>query len=95
MLYRIEAGACINCGSCRRHCPFEAVEYTLHHRIDPTKCTGCTICYVVCPVNDDNTVIVPVPVGKPIAISQERKRRMRREMLQELKVMQRYWRPLT
>ncbi len=50
--YHIDEVACINCGSCRRFCPVDAIPYiNLQHQIDMEGCIGCTICYAVCPVD--------------------------------------------
>jgi ferredoxin len=50
--YYIDEPTCINCGSCRRFCPVDAIPYVnLQHQIDMDNCIGCTICYAVCPVD--------------------------------------------
>ena len=52
LVYHIDEDACINCGSCRRFCPVDAIPYVnLRHQVDMEACTGCTICYAVCPVD--------------------------------------------
>jgi MinD superfamily P-loop ATPase len=51
-IYHIDEIACINCGSCRRFCPVDAIPYErLRHQVDMAICVGCTICYAVCPVD--------------------------------------------
>jgi formate hydrogenlyase subunit 6/NADH:ubiquinone oxidoreductase subunit I len=51
---RIDLGACINCGWCRRVCPTETIKYfsTGHrtHIVDADGCIDCGICAPVCPV---------------------------------------------
>jgi ferredoxin len=52
LAYHIDEEACINCGSCRRFCPVDAIPYIyLQHQVNMEVCTGCTICYAVCPVD--------------------------------------------
>jgi Fe-S-cluster-containing hydrogenase component 2 len=50
--YRIDEAACINCGSCRRFCPVDAIPYRgLRHQVEMARCIGCTICFALCPVD--------------------------------------------
>ncbi len=52
--YTIDGKICIEkghgCGVCRKNCPQNAIsgEIKKEHRIDPTKCDKCGICYDVC-----------------------------------------------
>ena len=52
--YTISEDICIKvghgCGVCRKQCPDNAIigEKNQSHRIDPTKCGKCGICYDVC-----------------------------------------------
>jgi MinD superfamily P-loop ATPase len=45
----IDKAKCIQCGSCRENCNFEAV--TSDFEVDTIACEGCGVCKVVCPVN--------------------------------------------
>lgn len=51
----IRAKDCVGCGTCRRHCRFEALlrEKTDDGRdvymVDPLACEGCGVCVTVCP----------------------------------------------
>lgn len=52
--YTIDGNICVEkghgCGVCRKNCPQSAItgELKKEHRIDPTKCDKCGICYDVC-----------------------------------------------
>jgi ferredoxin len=64
-LARVELDLCRlsdnrECDLCHRHCPFDAVSFAWNEAaycrspvIDPTRCTGCGACAVVCPGPDD------------------------------------------
>jgi MinD superfamily P-loop ATPase len=78
MIFEIHEDLCINCGSCRRHCPFEAIPYDMQHRIDADLCTGCTLCYAVCPVEDCIT-LVDQPAA---ALSDSKRTALRSSLLQ-------------
>lgn len=64
MAVRIELGACINCGLCRKACPTDAIRFfTTHHRthvVEPQLCIDCPKCIAVCPeaciIPDDSYV---------------------------------------
>jgi len=51
LLFTIAEEACINCGSCRRFCPVDAIPYYMRHQIDARACVGCVVCYAVCPAD--------------------------------------------
>ncbi|BEP29257.1 4Fe-4S binding protein [Helicovermis profundi] len=43
--------SCIECGICKKECPFDAISVGEPFSIDPKKCDECGICYSLCPVN--------------------------------------------
>ncbi len=45
----IDPAICIQCGACREHCRFDAIDaaFVVH----PAACEGCRVCWHVCPVN--------------------------------------------
>jgi ferredoxin len=45
---RIDPGTCTGCGSCRRACPFQAIELADVARVDAMRCMGCGVCQAVC-----------------------------------------------
>ena len=44
----INPDMCIQCGACREHCRFNAIDE--HYAIHPAACEGCRVCWHVCPV---------------------------------------------
>lgn len=51
MAYKIDADACINCGSCESECPSGAIsEADDKRKIDADACISCGSCSSVCPV---------------------------------------------
>jgi len=42
---------CVECGKCKKSCPFNAIEEGKPYHIDPKFCDECGTCYDVCPVN--------------------------------------------
>jgi len=57
---------CLGLGTCKRVCPFDAVEITREGIavIDPETCTGCGICVKQCPKG----IIQLVPIEKRVSI---------------------------
>jgi Na+-translocating ferredoxin:NAD+ oxidoreductase RNF subunit RnfB len=57
---------CLGLGTCKRVCPFDAVEITQEGIavIDPEKCTGCGICVTECP----RGIIQLAPIEKGVSI---------------------------
>lgn len=50
MAYKIDAGTCVNCGTCEPDCPVGAISENGGHReIDATKCISCGTCASECP----------------------------------------------
>ncbi len=50
MAYKIDAGTCVNCGTCEPDCPVGAIsENDGHREIDATKCISCGTCASECP----------------------------------------------
>nr|MBN2277395.1 4Fe-4S binding protein [candidate division Zixibacteria bacterium] len=50
----IDSELCTDCGICREHCRFNAIEYNDtgtggSYRIDPLACEGCGLCVYLCP----------------------------------------------
>ena len=43
----IDKSRCTDCGLCREHCRFDAINHRL--QIDPFLCEGCGVCVAVCP----------------------------------------------
>ncbi len=61
MKFAIDEVACIDCGACRRYCPVDCIPYTaLQHRVEVERCTGCTICFAVCPAE----AVITIPDGR-------------------------------
>lgn len=49
-LYRVDAGACVGCGTCARTCPENVIELVDGHPAwTGADCTGCFACYHCCP----------------------------------------------
>lgn len=52
MAYKIDAGTCVNCGTCEPDCPVGAIaENDGHREIDASKCLSCGTCASVCPAS--------------------------------------------
>jgi len=46
----IDPALCVQCGECREHCRFDAVERDGDaYKVSPLRCEGCAVCTVVCP----------------------------------------------
>ncbi len=45
----INADLCIQCGLCKEHCRFGAIEFGEAYRVNPFACEGCSVCELVCP----------------------------------------------
>jgi MinD superfamily P-loop ATPase len=74
--YRIDEELCINCGSCRRFCPVDAIPYrSLRHQVEMAACIGCTICYALCPV--DAVIVTARDTGEGAALEQATMERVR------------------
>jgi MinD superfamily P-loop ATPase len=53
----IDQDTCVQCGSCIDHCRFDAISFTNGtYLVDPTKCEGCAVCTIVCPVKATSMV---------------------------------------
>lgn len=49
---KIDEEICVNCGTCKEVCRFDAIEVVdAQHRVDPISCEGCWYCSRVCPSN--------------------------------------------
>lgn len=48
--FRIDADACIGCGTCLEHCPQKCIEPGDSYRIEPEHCLHCGACVENCPV---------------------------------------------
>ncbi|MFO7942007.1 MAG: ATP-binding protein [Bacillota bacterium] len=48
-LAEIDPDICTECGLCREHCRFDAIDEDF--RVDDIACEGCYLCYHVCPVD--------------------------------------------
>lgn len=46
----IDETTCIDCGKCKRVCPYEAVVETDGYQINRDRCVGCGLCVSICPV---------------------------------------------
>ncbi len=58
----IDPEACINCGLCKEHCRFKAIQVGEDsHWVDPFACEGCAVCDLVCPV--DAITMLPTVSG--------------------------------
>lgn len=52
MAMKIDAGTCVNCGTCEPECPVSAIsEVDGHREINADTCVSCGTCASVCPVN--------------------------------------------
>jgi len=52
MAYKIDANACVNCGTCEPDCPVGAISENGGHReIDASKCVSCGTCASECPAS--------------------------------------------
>lgn len=48
----IDPDLCTECGACREHCRFDAVEIDDGvYQINPSRCEGCAVCTLVCPAD--------------------------------------------
>ena len=47
VLAKIDSDKCTQCGHCKEHCRFEAINKNFI--VDPISCEGCGFCYHVCP----------------------------------------------
>ena len=46
----IDPTLCVQCGECKEHCRFAAVERDMDvYRVSPLRCEGCAVCAYVCP----------------------------------------------
>jgi MinD superfamily P-loop ATPase len=46
----IDPALCVQCGECREHCRFDAVERDGDaYKVSPLRCEGCAVCTVICP----------------------------------------------
>ena len=43
----IDPDKCTECGICRQHCRFDAIDADF--TVDPIRCEGCGVCYYLCP----------------------------------------------
>lgn len=62
---RIDSKTCIQCGNCKKACPFEAISE--HHEVIKEKCMGCDVCAAKCKKNAivlerDETKGIPLDV---------------------------------
>jgi len=47
----IDPALCVQCGECKAHCRFDAIEQDGDaYRVSPLRCEGCAVCTIVCPV---------------------------------------------
>ncbi|MCX6689379.1 MAG: ATP-binding protein [Methanoregula sp.] len=47
----IDPTLCVQCGECKEHCRFAAVERDVDtYQVSPLRCEGCAVCAYVCPV---------------------------------------------
>lgn len=76
MAFRIDLGACINCGLCRRACPTECIHFFTTgrrtHVIDPAFCIDCGLCAGVCPM--DCIERDPASVQHPATLAEAKQR---------------------
>lgn len=76
LTYHIDEELCINCGSCRRFCPVDAIPYRqLQHQVEMASCIGCTICYALCPV--DAVIVTKSDTGPAVPLEQTNTERVR------------------
>lgn len=61
----IDPVRCTNCGLCKQHCRFEAVQFTGKYKkyeIDPFSCEGCGVCEKICP--SSAITLTSLPAGE-------------------------------
>jgi MinD superfamily P-loop ATPase len=47
----IDPALCVQCGECKAHCRFDAIDQDGDaYRVSPLRCEGCAVCTIVCPV---------------------------------------------
>lgn len=64
---KLDKNICVQCGLCRQHCRFNAID--TEYVIDPFSCEGCGVCVKLCPA--EAVVLVPSLAGELMLYTDE------------------------
>ena len=67
----INSGICIECGSCKENCRFDAISADEGYKVDLFACEGCGVCEYVCPV--EAITLLPAVDGEMMLYSDKEK----------------------
>lgn len=69
---RVNAEACLGCGTCEASCPFNAITVSAHAEVNWSACMGCGVCEGQCP---EGAIALVLDAGKGQPLDVHRLRR--------------------